>query len=49
MPVLKKIETDVDFTPPPGEVVTFYAEENGKVVLKVKKSDGTVIRVTEGD
>lgn len=44
---LKKIETVANFTPQEGEAVAFYAEEDGKIALKVKKSDGTVVTVLE--
>lgn len=49
MPNLEKLEDTANFTPSDGEVVTFYTEENGKVVLKVKKSDGTVETILEGN
>ena len=41
MPELRKIETSAAYTPSAGEVVEYLAEEDGKLVLKVKKSDGT--------
>ena len=41
MPELKKLETSAAFTPADGNIVEYFAEENGSIVLKVKKSDGT--------
>lgn len=45
MPELKKLETSAAHTPPSGDIITFYTEENGSIVLKAKKSDGTVVTV----
>lgn len=49
MPDLETIQSTANFTPSDGEVVTFYAEENGKIVLKAKKPDGTVETILEGN
>lgn len=49
MPELEKIETSAAYVPQGDEVVTFFAEENGKVILKAKKPDGTVENILEGN
>lgn len=49
MPELEKIENLANFTPQEGEAVTFYTEENGKIVLKAKLPDGTVATVMGGN
>lgn len=49
MPKLETLKDTANFTPSDGEVVTFYAEENGKIVLKAKKSDGTVETILKGN
>lgn len=49
MPELETIENAANFTPSENETVTFYTEENGKIILKAKKSDGTVVTVLEGN
>lgn len=41
MPKLKKLESSAAYTPSDGEIVEYFAEEAGQIVLKVKKSDGT--------
>ena len=47
MPELETLENTSSFTPSEGEVVTFYTQENGKTLLKAKKSDGSVVTVLE--
>ena len=49
MPKLEHIKDLINYTPDKGTIVVFYTEENGKVVLKAKKSDGTVETILEGD
>lgn len=46
MPELRKIETSAAYTPSIGEVVEYLAEEEGKLVLKVRKSDGSEERLS---
>lgn len=41
MPELKKLEASAAYTPADGKIVEYFAEENGQIVLKVRKSDGT--------
>lgn len=48
MPKLHKIETTANYTPAQGSIVVFFAEEDGKLVLKVKKSDGTIETLSGG-
>ena len=48
MPELKKLESAAAFTPASGNIVEYFAEENGSIVLKVKKSDGTVATLSGG-
>lgn len=45
MSELFKIENLANFVPPPGYVVVFYTKENNNIVLKAKKSDGTIVNV----
>lgn len=46
MPKLVHIETTtINAVPPTGSVITFFVEENGKIVLKVKNADGTVVAI----
>lgn len=45
MPKLEKIENLRHYIPPPGYVVVFYAKEGNSIVLKAKKSDGTIVNV----
>lgn len=45
MPQLCKIETAPTATPNSGEVILYFATENGEVVLKAKKSDGSTVTV----
>lgn len=45
MSELSKIEDAVNFVPPQGYVVVFYTKENNNIVLKAKKSDGTIVNV----
>lgn len=42
MPELNNIESYATHTPIHGSIVTYFAEEDGKVVMKAKKSDGTI-------
>lgn len=49
MPELHAIETQANFTPAAGNVVVFLATENNKLVLKAKKSDGTVVTLSGGE
>ena len=49
MPELEKLEDVANHIPQNGEVVTFYTEENGKIVLKAKRPDGTIETVLEGN
>ena len=49
MPNLENFEDTANFTPSVGEVVTFYTVENGKIVLKAKLPDGTVVTVMGGN
>ena len=49
MPELETMQDIANFTPESGEVVTFYAEENGKIVLKAKRPDGKIEIVLEGN
>lgn len=49
MPNLEKIEDTAIFTPSAGEAVTFYTEENGKIVLKAKLPDGTLVTIMGGN
>lgn len=51
MPKLIKLETSSDvsnFTPPSGYATLFFAVEEGKTVLKVKTSSGTIETVSGG-
>jgi len=46
MPTLEKLEsTAPTATPNSGEVILYFAEESGDVVLKAKKSDGSTVTV----
>lgn len=45
MPELVKLESAPTATPNFGEVILYFAEENGAVILKAKKSDGTSVTV----
>ena len=45
MPNLEKIENLANFVPPQGYIVVFYTKENNNIVLKAKKSDGTIVNV----
>lgn len=48
MPKLVHIETTaINAVPPSGSVISFFVEENGKLILKVKTSDGTIVSVME--
>ena len=49
MPNLENFKDTANFTPPDGKAVTFYTEENGKIVLKAKLPDGTVVTVMGGN
>lgn len=48
MPELNKIESSAAFTPEAGNIVTYFASESDKIVLKAKKSDGTVQTLSGG-
>lgn len=51
MPKLIKLETSDDvsnYTPPSGYATLFYTIEDGKTVLKVKTSAGTIETVSGG-
>ena len=48
MPELKKLESAAAFTPASGNIVNYFAEEEGEIVLKVKKSDGSVATLSGG-
>jgi hypothetical protein len=45
MATLEKIESSANATPDSGHVIAFFVEENNKLVLKAKKSDGTIVDV----
>lgn len=45
MATLEKIESSTNATPDSGYVITFFVEENNKLVLKAKKADGTIVDV----
>lgn len=45
MATLEKIEISANATPVSGHVIAFFVEENNKLVLKAKKSDGTIVDV----
>lgn len=45
MVTLEKIESSANATPDSGHVIAFFVEENNKIVLKAKKSDGTIVDV----
>lgn len=45
MATLEKIESSANATPDSGHVIAFFVQENNKIVLKAKKSDGTIVDV----
>lgn len=45
MATLEKIESAANATPDSGHVIAFFVEENNKLVLKAKKSDGSVVEI----
>ena len=48
MPELNKLESSSNYTPKDGEIVTFFTEMDGNIVLNAKKSDGTVTVLSGG-
>ena len=42
MPELNHLDSFSSYTPSTGSIITLFAEEDGKIVMKAKKSDGTI-------
>ena len=42
MPELNNLDSFSSYTPVSGSIITLFAEEDGKIVMKAKKSDGSI-------